>query len=457
MNDTSQGIQPLKILVVDDETIVRESLGGWFEEDGYVVETAESAAEALRKASETTYDVALIDIKMPRMDGLELQTRLRAAQPGLTTIIMTAFASVETAVRALKEGAYDYIVKPFDPDELLHLIQRVEEQRTLQSENQRLKLSLDAAAETAEIVGNSLSMAATVEIIHTVGPTDSTVLIQGESGTGKELVARAIHAVSPRRYNPLVAVHCGALAEGVLESELFGHEKGAFTGASYHHKGKFEQADHGTIFLDEIGDISPRVQVELLRVLEEKRVTRVGGKQSIPVDFRVVAATHRDLTHMVAQGDFREDLYYRLNVVGIRVAPLRERPEDIRPLAEHFLARLCHSMNRRDLRFSPEAMAVLEAHTWPGNARELQNTVERAVVLGKSKTIGVPDLPAYVMPTTPRSPARSLEAVERAHVASVLQQTGWNVSRAATILGVDRSTLYHKIQKYGFERTSSTG
>ncbi|MHC5209606.1 MAG: sigma-54-dependent transcriptional regulator [Planctomycetota bacterium] len=449
--------QPLQILVVDDETIVRESLGGWFEEDGYAVDTASGAAEALRRASEKTYDVALIDIKMPKMDGLELQTRLRAAQPGLTTIIMTAFASVETAVRALKEGAYDYIVKPFDPDELLHLIQRVEEQRSLQSENQRLKQTLDAAAEGTRIVGNSPSMAATLDVIRTVGPTDSTVLIQGESGTGKELVAHAIHAASPRRYNPFVAVHCGALAEGVLESELFGHEKGAFTGASYHHKGKFEQADHGTIFLDEIGDVSPRVQVELLRVLEEKRVTRVGGKQSIPVDFRVVTATHRDLAKMVAEGEFREDLYYRLNVVGIRVAPLRERPEDIRPLAEHFLARLCHSMNRRGLSFSPEAMAVLEAHTWPGNARELQNTVERAVVLGKSKTIGVSDLPTYVLPKAAASPERSLQAVERAHIASVLAQTRWNVSRAAEILGVDRSTLYHKIQKYGFERASRAG
>ena len=457
MTTTAKDTDTLSILVVDDETIVRESLGGWFLDDGYRVDTAANAGEALRLAAENHYDVALIDIKMPKVDGLELMGRLLAAIPDLTPIVMTAYASVETAVRALKAGAYDYIVKPFDPDELLHLIERVEQQRSLRAENQRLKQSLDEAAEPGSIVGDSPAMQRILQLVRTVGPTDSTVLIQGESGTGKELVARALHAASPRRYNPLVAVHCGALAEGVLESELFGHEKGSFTGASYHHKGKFEQADHGTIFLDEVGDISPRVQVELLRVLEEKEVTRVGGKRAIPVDFRVVAATHRDLPHMVADGSFREDLYYRLAVVGIPLPPLRERPEDIRTLAQHFLERVSRSMNKRGLRFSPEALAALESYAWPGNARELQNAVERAIVLGSGPVIAVSDLPRTVQgaPETPR--ARTLADVERAHIERVLTESHWNISQAASELGVDRSTVYHKIQRYGLERPADAG
>jgi DNA-binding NtrC family response regulator len=451
--------RPLAILVVDDETIVRESLGAWFAEDGYEVATADSGHAALRLASEKAFDVALIDIKMPKMDGLELQARLLAALPELTTIIMTAYASVETAVRALKEGAYDYIVKPFDPDELLHLIQRVEQHRTLRSENLRLRETLDATAAPVQIVGSSPAMRQVLEMIETVAPTDATVLIQGESGTGKELVARAIHSHSPRRYAPLVAVHCGALAEGVLESELFGHEKGAFTGASYHHKGKFEQADKGTIFLDEIGDISSKVQIELLRVLEEKCVTRVGAKRSIPVDFRVVAATHQDLAAMAREGSFREDLYYRLNVVSIRIPPLRERPQDIRTLAQHFLERICQSMNRKGLRFAEEALAALEQHAWPGNARELQNAVERAVVLGKPPLLRADDLPLYILKGGGGTPAarRSLAEVEKAHVERVLGETGWNISRAAVILGVDRGTLYHKIEKYGLQRPVNAG
>jgi len=445
----------MSILVVDDETIVRESLGGWFRDDGYRVDTAESASEALKLAAERPYDVALIDIKMPRMDGLELQARLLEAMPDITPIIMTAYASVETAVRALKAGAYDYIVKPFDPDELLHLIQRVEKQRALRAENARLKQSLDEAAATGEIVGKSPAMRRIHELIRTVAATDSTVLIRGDSGTGKELVARAIHGASGRRYNPLVAVHCGALAEGVLESELFGHEQGAFTGARYHHKGKFEQADQGTVFLDEIGDISAHVQVELLRVLEEKQVTRVGGKRAIPVDFRVVAATHRDLSAMVADGSFREDLFYRLNVVTIPLPSLRDRIEDIQPLAQHFLGRLGSSMNKRDLRFSPGAVAALQAYTWPGNVRELQNAVERAIVLGTPPIIDVPDLPGSVRgaPALPRP--RTLADVERQHIERALKDNGWNISQAAAELNIDRSTLYHKIQKYGLARPVS--
>ncbi len=463
MSPTKAPKPALSILVVDDETIVRESLGAWLREDGHRVDVAESGRQALRMIAENPYDLALIDIKMPKMDGLELQGRLGEASPDLSIIIMTAYASVDTAVRALKAGAYDYIVKPFDPDELSHLIRRAQEHRSLRSENVRLKQTLEAAAPPSQIIGDSPEMKHVKDLIASVAPTDATVLVQGESGTGKELVAHAIHRGSPRRYNPLVIVHCGALAEGVLESELFGHEKGAFTGAAYHHKGKFEQADGGTIFLDEIGEIAPNVQVELLRVLEEKCVTRVGGKRAIDTDFRVVTATNRDLKKMVESGTFREDLYYRLNVVSILIPPLRERPGDIAPLAEHFLTRVSRSMNRKGLTFSPEAVAALKEHNWPGNGRELLNAIERAVVVGTSTVVAAKDLPKYVSQTTADGPAAprgsaagsravALADVEREHIRLVLEETDWNVSRAAAMLQIDRGTLYHKIKKYELER-----
>ncbi len=443
----------IAMLVVDDEVIVRDSLEGWFKEDGYDVDTADSARTALRLAAENHYDIALIDIKMPKVDGLELQSRLAEVAPDLTVIIMTAYATVETAVTALKAGAYDYIVKPFDPDELSHLVRRAQEHRSLQSENIRLKHTLEAAAPPIEIIGEAPSMARVHELIDAVAPTDATVLIQGESGTGKELVARAIHNRSPRRYNPIVEVHCGALAEGILESELFGHEKGAFTGANYRHKGKFEQADGGTIFLDEIADISPRVQVELLRVVEEKRVTRVGGKHATPVDFRIVAASNRDLREEVKAGRFRDDLFWRLDVVPIELPPLRERLSDIPRLAEHFLERFCKQMNRKGLSFSHEALEALQAYHWPGNVRELQNAVERAVVLGTPPTIEKSDLPHYVTDKTGARPSTgSLADVERAHIEAVLAMHEWNISRAARTLEVDRGTLYNKIHKYGLKK-----
>jgi two-component system response regulator HydG len=450
-----------RILVVDDETIVRESLGAWFAEDGFAVDTASGGSEALKLLADRRYDIALLDIKMPKMNGLELQAHIARASPETTVIIMTAFASVETAVKALKAGAYDYIVKPFDPDELSHLIARAREHRSLLSENVRLKRSLDANVAPSGLVGNSPAMRKVDQLIDTVAPADTTVLILGESGTGKEVVAREIHTRSPRRYNPMVMAHLGALAEGVLESELFGHEKGAFTGARYHHKGKFEQADGGTIFLDEIGDISPRVQIELLRVLEEKSVTRVGGKQTIPTDFRVLAATNKDLDAMVREGTFREDLFWRLNVVTIDLPPLRERRGDIQPLAEHFLERLSRSMNRRGLVFSKAALDLLVSYDWPGNVRELQNAVERAVVFGRPPEVLPKDLPGFVRGAAggPGLPiaveARALADVEREHIKAVLEETGWQITKAAGILDVDRGTLYNKIKRFGLQRPES--
>ncbi|OGG44031.1 MAG: Fis family transcriptional regulator [Candidatus Handelsmanbacteria bacterium RIFCSPLOWO2_12_FULL_64_10] len=442
-----------RILVVDDEEVVVDSLKGWFSEDGYPVGVARSGKEALARMQEGPWDIALVDIKMPGMDGLEAHRRLKELDPDLLVIIMTAYASVETAVQALKAGAYDYITKPFDPDDLEHLINKAVEQRRLKAENAVLKERLSEALPFDEIVGQSPAILGVVEQVKMVAGTDATALIAGESGTGKELVARAIHAHSPRRGMPMVTVNCGGLAEGLLESELFGHEKGAFTGAQYRKKGKFELADGGTIFLDEVGDVSPKTQIDLLRVLDEKKVTRVGGTQPIDVDFRVVAATNRDLHQMVEAGQFRLDLYYRLNVYVIHLPALRERPEDIPLLAEYFLKRHAQTMRKRIERISPEAMGLLMAQTWPGNVRELENAVERAVVVGSGPGLRPEDLPFRAAPKAETDLApRSLSAAERTHIARVLQETGWNISQAARLLEIDRVTLYNKIKKYGLER-----
>jgi DNA-binding NtrC family response regulator len=371
---------------------------------------------------------------------------------------MTAYASVETAVKAMKNGAYDYIVKPFDPDDLSMLVKRAAEHRTLKAENVRLKKSLESQAAPPPLLGASAAMQHVQELVQTVSQSDATVLITGESGTGKEVVARAIHAASPRRYNPMVVVNCGALPEGILESELFGHEAGAFTGARARHKGKFEAAEGGTVFLDEIGEVSPKVQVELLRVLEEKVVTRLGGTTPVSVDFRIISATNRDLEAAVKAGQFREDLYWRLNVVHVHIPPLRERPEDVPPLAEQFLAKFAQSMSRKPMRFSPDALDALAAYPWPGNVRELQNAIERAVVVGRGDVVQASDLPLRVTQVPAAGPAPgSLAEAERAHVQAVLDASGWNITKAARILDVDRVTLYNKIRKYELRKPESAG
>jgi DNA-binding NtrC family response regulator len=457
---STTGVVPgtLRILIVDDETIVRDSLGAWFRQDGHRVDVAESGKEALRLVSANRYDIAFLDIKMPGMDGLELQARLSAADPELSVVLMTAYASVETAVKAMKNGAYDYIVKPFDPDDLSMLVKRAAEHRSLRAENQRLKKSLESAA-PALLLGSSPAMRHVIELVQTVAGSDSTVLITGESGTGKEVVARAIHAASARRYNPMVVVNCGALPEGILESELFGHEAGAFTGARARHKGKFESAEGGTVFLDEIGEVSPKVQVELLRVLEEKVVTRLGGTAPVPVDFRTISATNRDLQAALKEGRFREDLYWRLNVVHVHIPPLRERPEDVPVLAEQFLARFAQSMSRRPMTFSRDALDALASYPWPGNVRELQNAIERAVVVGRGDVVTAADLPLRVTqsPPAPGTAPGSLAEAERAHVQAVLDSSGWNITRSARILDVDRVTLYNKIKKYDLKKPESGG
>jgi two-component system response regulator HydG len=442
-----------RLLIVDDEAVVGESLGEWFRQDGYDVETVRDGKSALRALADEEKDIALIDIKMPGMTGLELQEKLREAAPDLTVIVMTAYASVETAVQALKAGAYDYITKPFDPDELSHLVARAAEHRSLSVENVRLKRHLQHIIAPSPIIGESAAMAHVQEMIDAVAATDATVLIHGESGTGKELVAHAIHARRQNRFGPLVVVNCGALSESLLESELFGHEKGAFTGAQYRRKGKFELADGGTIFLDEVGAVTPKVQVEMLRVLEEKRVTRLGGQKPIKVDFRVIAATNQDLEQAIRSGQFREDLFWRLNVFNIELPPLRERGQDVLLLSEYFLEQFTRAMNRSGIRLSGEARDALMTYDWPGNVRELRNAIERAVVVGRPPEITVADLPVRVTHRADtRSGPISLEEVERAHIRSVLESMDWNISQAAAALEIDRGTLYSKIRKYGFER-----
>ncbi|MGB9471787.1 MAG: sigma-54 dependent transcriptional regulator, partial [Candidatus Acidiferrum sp.] len=375
------------LLVVDDELIVRDSLDKWFREEGYDVAVADSAHDALAKMAARRFDLALVDIKMPGTDGVELQRRMHEIDSDMLVIIMTGYASVETAVAALKNGAYDYVSKPFDPDDIAHTVHNALSHQRAQIENARLRETVASVVRPQEIVGQSAAMVRVFEAIQTVGPTEATVLITGESGTGKELCARAIHAASPRHYNPLVVIHCGALTETLLESELFGHEKGAFTGAQYRKKGSFEVADGGSIFLDEIGDISLKTQTDLLRVLQEREITRVGSTHPIHVDFRCIAATNKDVQKLVDEGKFRPDLFYRLNVFQIILPPLRDRKGDIPILVEHFVRKFSASMNKRITRVAPAAMALLDRYTWPGNVRELENAIERAMVVAQEPEI----------------------------------------------------------------------
>jgi DNA-binding NtrC family response regulator len=441
------------ILVVDDEFSVRDSLEAWFRKDGYRSGSAQDANDALQKLQAESWDVVLLDIKMPGgMDGMELQRRIRELDSDIVVIMITAYASVETAVRALKQGAFDYITKPIDPDELSHLVRRAVEQRRLKSENLRLREKVDQLVTPTHIVGDSSCMRKVFELVKSVAATDSTVLIRGESGTGKELIAQAIHANSHRRYFPIIPVNCGALPETLLESELFGHEKGAFTGAHYRRKGKLEMADGGTLFLDEVGTISLRTQVDLLRVLESKEFTRLGGARPINVDFRVVCATNQNLEQLVEEKKFREDLYFRINVVTIQLPPLRERREDIPLLVNYFLEKYSLQMNRPFRELDPSAMDLLVRYDWPGNVRELANALERALVVGVPPTVRVEDLPLTMSEKNNGMVGDSLADVEREHIAKLLEREGWNITHAAEKLRIDRVTLYNKIKKYGLRK-----
>ena len=442
--------EKISILIVDDEESVRDSLYNWFIEDGYDVECAENAKRALVLLESREFDIVLADIKMPGMDGMEMHKRIRALNKDTIVIIMTAFASVDTAVQALKDGAYDYVTKPFDPDDLSHLIRNAATQISLKSENEALKIKVTSLEDIDDLVGQSEAIRKVLKQVESVAQSNSSVIITGESGTGKELVARAIHSNSPRKFFPLISVHCGALTESLLESELFGHEKGAFTGATFNRKGRFEMADGGTIFLDEIATISPKMQIELLRVLETKSFVRVGGNKDITSDFRVICATNRDLKSMVKSGTFREDLFYRLNVVNITIPPLRERTDDIPLLVNHFIKKYCTSMSRDMITTEPGALKHLERFEFPGNVRELENMIERAIVIGNGKEIRLKDLPMGKEAII--SSVESLDELEKRHIEQILNKYGWNVSRSAKALDVDRVTLYNKIKKYNLKQ-----
>ena len=439
-----------KLLIVDDELSVRDSLGKWFREEGYSVGVAENAGAALTLLAEHPWDAALVDIKMRGIDGIELQRRIREIDPNLMVILMTGYASVENAVHSLKNGAYDYVTKPLDPDEIAHLVKKAVAHRRTEQENVRLRETVAEVARPEDIVGQSTIMRKVFDAIETVGPTDATVLITGESGTGKELVARAIHQASPRRFHPLVVIHCGALTETLLESELFGHEKGAFTGAQYRKKGKFEIAEGGTVFLDEIGDITLKTQTDLLRVLQEREIVRVGSNQPIRVDFRCVAATNKDLEKLIEDGKFRPDLFYRLNVFRIELPPLRERRDDIPPLVNHFVSKFSQAMNKKITRVAPAAMNLLQQQAWTGNVRELENAIERAMVVAQEPELREQDF--IFKAVVPNGGSKTLEDIEKAHIRRVLEQCGWNQTRAAEVLDIDRVTLHHKIKKYGWTR-----
>jgi two-component system, NtrC family, response regulator AtoC len=445
--------QGVNILVVDDEFSVRDSLCNWFKIEGYRVDTAGNGMEALKKLQEDVWDIVLVDIKMPGMDGMELQRQIKKIDNTMIVIIITAYATVDTAVEAMKEGAYDYLSKPIDPDKLSILVRNAVNQRRLVAENLQLREKVVELSLQDEIVGESPQVKKILEMIDTVAQTDATVMIRGESGTGKELVAQAIHGKSNRRYFPIISINCGAFPEGLLESELFGHEKGAFTGAQHKRKGKLEMANGGTLFFDEIGNITMKMQMDLLRVIETKQFTPLGSNKVVNVDFRVIAATNSDLEKKVTEKDFREDLYYRLNVFSIQIPPLRERTGDIPPIARYFLEKYARSMNKNVTDISPEAMKILIQYDWPGNIRELRNTIERAlVVVGKKNRIEPDDLNLLFLSKGTPTGGNSLEDIEKVHIRRILEQSDWNISKSAETLKIDRVTLYNKIKKYGLQR-----
>ena len=443
----------IKILIVDDEEIVRESLSEWFKEDGYKVDTAKDAVDALNKLNETRWDIYFLDIKMPGMDGMELHQRIREIDKDAVVIMITAYAAVDTAVQALKEGAFDYITKPFDPENLGHLVRNAAKQRKLTMENIELKDSLEALIQPAEMIGKSEHIKEVKQLINTVSNTDTTVMIRGASGTGKELVAQSIHAKSHRRFFPIVSVNCGALSETLLESELFGHEKGAFTGALYRRKGKLEIANGGTLFLDEVGTISTKTQVDLLRAIESKEFSRLGGNDIIKSDFRIICATNTNLEELVKNGSFRNDLYYRLQVYTIQLKPLRERTEDIPILANYFTQQYSLKMNKPIKGIDQNAIDMLKKSKWSGNVRELENAIERAMVVAKNDKLKMTDFLLNHHKEIPEFQSNlSLESIEKTHILNVLENNHWNISNSAKILGIDRVTIYKKLEKYGIKR-----
>ncbi len=446
------------ILVVDDETIMRESMAAWLMEDGYAVDTAAAGQEAIEMARQKDYAIGFVDLKMPPgIDGIETMIEIHKIRPAASVIIITAYATVDTAITAMKEGAQEYIVKPCNPQEISMLVQRIIKLKNLERENLMLRKALSKQYCFHDIISKNAKMREIFELIRDVASLRSTVLVQGESGTGKEMIARAIHQSGARAEKPFVAISCAALAETLLESELFGHEKGAFTGATERKRGKFELADGGTLFLDEIGDIAPKLQMDLLRVLQDRTFFRVGGTEEVSVDVRVIAATNKNLQEAAYRGEFREDLFYRLNVITIRIPPLRERREDIPLLAKHFVSKISLELGKQVEGISEGALRLLMARDWPGNIRELENAIERGIVGCRERIIDEACFSFLVQADDHAAPWAlpgnlTLEEIEKQAIEATLRRTEGNIKEAARVLGIDRSTLYDKIKRYGIER-----
>ncbi|OGK81091.1 MAG: hypothetical protein A2X51_14550 [Candidatus Rokubacteria bacterium GWC2_70_24] len=443
---------PATLLIADDDSVALDLLAEVLTREGYRVRAAANGEECLHVAEAEPVDLAIVDLRMPGLDGLQVIQRLAAIQPGVPVLVLTAFVTIDTAIEAIRAGAYDYLSKPFRMEEIKVVVRRALEARRLASENRQYRRELEGLYNVRNLLGQSPQMVEVYKLVARVSGLDTTVLIQGETGTGKELAARAIHYASPRAGRPLVVVDCTALPEGLFESELFGHERGAFTGAVSTRRGLLETSDGGTCFLDEIGDLSPTLQAKLLRVLQERAIRRVGGNEVLPVNVRIIAATNRDLGTRVAEGAFREDLYYRLNVVTIVLPPLRERSQDIPLLAQHFLEEYARAADKPTRGFAQETLAVLSGYHWPGNVRELEHAVERAVALSSSEVLVPEDLPDLLrrgpegnlrLPTA----TMTLDQVKQWYVARVLEEAGGNKVRAAEILGIDRGTLYRLLRR----------
>lgn len=439
------------VLIVDDELIIRESLVGWLKRTGFDADGASGGHLALEMISRNDYDMVFLDIRMPDLNGLDVLKHLKRVYPHILVVMMTAYGSVETAIEAMKSGADDFLIKPFEPEQLKLLSEKLTNQRRLLDENICLRSQLENDSRYQDLIGTSACMRQLFSFIDQVAGVDSPVLLQGETGTGKELAAKAIHARSIRRYGPFVAINCGAFTDSLLESELFGHEAGSFTGATRTQKGRLEMAGGGTLFLDEIGEIPPKMQVDLLRVLQEKNFHRVGGNRDISVDFRLVSATHHDLLKKVDSGEFRQDFYFRLKVIEIEVPPLRNRRDDIPLLSEYFLQKFRRETSKQVKGIRDEAMLLLQAYDWPGNVRELENTMERAVVLAKSQYLKKEDFAFLFRVPREKEAAISMREVEKNHIEHILKLCRWNISRAAVLLEMNRVTLHHKIKKYGLK------
>ncbi len=443
-----------RILIVDDESNARAALAEILRDEGYVTETAADGFKGLGKLEEFNPDVILTDLKMPGLDGIAFMEKARTASPGTVFVVMTAFGTISSAVEAMKKGAENYLLKPLDLDALGAVIERAVEKAKLVQETRALRERLRERNAFSHIVSSDPRMRELLDMVAQVGPSKASVLITGESGTGKELIAEAIHLASPRAKAPFVRLHCAALSESLLESELFGHERGAFTGAVARREGRFKQADGGTLFLDEIGEISPSVQVKLLRFLQEKTFERVGGNETLKVDVRVIAATNRDLAAEIKRGRFREDLFYRLNVVTVEIPPLRDRRGDIPALAMFFLRRCAAENGRAIETFSDDALQAMNDHGWPGNVRELENVVERAVVLCDGPVIDRRHLPTTIVPSESRDaappvPGTTIADLERWAILKTLEACGGSTSKAATLLGVSPRKIQYKLHEYG--------